>query len=236
MKHLEDSSVRVFDAAVAEVRDAKSVVLSETYFYPLGGGQPSDCGELVNVATGERFRVVSVRKQDGSVLHELDNVGLAPGVAVRCSIDWARRHKLMRSHTAAHIVSEIIHRETGALITGNQLETDKVRIDFSLETFDPCAFGAYIEQANGIIAQAIPVETRIIARSEAMAIPMLSKLAGGLPEHITQVRIVEIKGFDVQGCGGTHVRNTAEIGSLKLLKCENKGAKNRRVYFEVLDA
>jgi misacylated tRNA(Ala) deacylase len=236
MKHLEDSYVKEFEASVDDVGDGKHILLNQTYFYPASGGQPSDEGVLTRKSDDREFKVLSVRKSEAGILHEVSEAGLAPGDEVLCSIDWARRHKLMRSHTAAHVVSEVIHRGTGALITGNQLELDKVRIDFSLEPFDPAAFSKYIEEANGIIAHCIPVETRIVPRSEVEHLPFLSKLANGLPQHITDVRIVEIPGFDVQGCGGTHVKNTAEIGRLAFLRAENKGKQNRRVYFEVLDA
>jgi len=231
MRHLEDSYKTAFDAVVEEVKDGRGVVLSHTYFYPVSGGQPTDTGTITRKGDEREFKVINVKKSEGVIVHEVDNEGLSAGDEVRCTIDWERRHRLMRAHTAAHIVSEIIHRHTGAMITGNQLELDKIRIDFSLEQFDPNAFVEYIGEANKIIGQGLPVTGELLSREEAMRIPTVSKLAGGLPEHITEVRVVTIEGFDQQACGGTHVKNTAEIGSLEFLRAENKGQKNRRVYF-----
>ena len=232
VKHLEDSYIKEFDAIVQDVKDGK-LILTQTYFYPVSGGQPTDTGVIIRKADNKTFTVVGVKKSDGAVVHEVAEEGLAVGDEVRCVIDWDRRHRLMRAHTAAHVVSEIIHRQTGALITGNQLELDKVRIDFSLEAFDSAAFAKHLEEANGVIARALPVTTTILPREEAMRLPTISKLATGLPEHIREVRVVTIEGFDQQGCGGTHVKNTSEIGILEFLKAENKGQKNRRVYIRL---
>jgi len=229
MSYLEDSQLQEFDATVTSV-DGKLVVLNHSYFYPLGGGQPSDTGKL-RTKDNKEFTVLGVKKGEKGLIHELDQEGLVAGDDVHATIDWQRRHKLMRSHTAAHIVSTIIHDQTGALITGNQLDLDKVRIDFSLDEFDPEKFKAYLEKANEIIAEGRPVTLKTIPRAEALTIPSLSKLAAGLPEHIAEVRVVTINELDEQACGGTHVQNTAEIGQLTFLKAENKGQKNRRVYF-----
>jgi misacylated tRNA(Ala) deacylase len=236
MKHLEDSYVKEFDAVVSDVRDATQVILDHTYFYAVSGGQPTDTGIIVRKSDGKEFKVTNVKKGEGGIVHEVVNdvAVLAAGDEVRCVIDWERRHRLMRSHTAAHVVSEIIHRKTGAMITGNQLELEKVRIDFSLDAFDAEAFAAYIDEANALIAQGLPVTGEIMPRAEAMRIPTISKLANGLPEHITEVRVVTIQGFDQQGCGGTHVKNTAEIGTLEFVKADNRGQKNRRVYFKLV--
>jgi misacylated tRNA(Ala) deacylase len=235
MRHLEDSYKTEFDAVVQEVKDDKGVVLNHTYFYPVSGGQPTDTGIINRKGDGREFKVLTVKKSEGVIVHLVDNEDLSAGDEVRCIIDWERRHRLMRAHTAAHIVSEIIHRHTGAMITGNQLELDKIRIDFSLEQFDPNAFVEYIGEANKIIGQGLPVTGELLSREEAMRIPTVSKLAGGLPEHITEVRVVTIEGFDQQACGGTHVKNTAAIGRLEFLKAENKGQKNRRVYFRLAE-
>lgn len=236
MRHLEDSYIAEWTATVTDVAEG-AVVLSETYFYPVSGGQPADTGIIVSRENPDvKFNVVDVRKGEGVIVHGIEGVGegvLVPGDVVLCSIDWPRRHRLMRSHTAAHIVSEIIHRQTGAMITGNQLDTEKVRIDFSLDVFDPAAFVACIDEANGVVARGLPVTCELLSREAAMRIPTVSKLAGGLPAHILEVRIVTIEGFDQQACGGTHVKSTAEIGRISFLKAENKGKQNRRVYFSL---
>lgn len=230
MRHLEDAQVREFTTRVKGV-DGPYVLLEETYFYPVGGGQPHDEGVIRK--GGDEYRVIFVRKQGGEVSHEVDREGLAPGDEVACSIDWERRGHLMRSHTAAHIVSAIIHRKTGAKITGNQLSPEKVRIDYNTEQYDVDVLRAAIDEANAIAAKGHPVSTRTVSREEAESMPAVAQLAKGLPSNVTEIRLVNIEGFDEQACGGTHVANTSEIGELEFVKAENKGKGNRRVYFRL---
>ncbi len=229
-KYLEDSYVREFAARVERVTNGRYVVLNQTYFYPRGGGQPHDEGFLRRERDGRAFKIVFVGKFDGVVSHEVEEEGLLPGDEVSGVIDWERRYALMRAHTAAHLISALIHRGTGALITGNQLSPGRVRIDFSLEEFRPELFERFVAEANRLVVEDLPVETSVVPREEALQQPALSKLAAGLPEGIEEVRLVTIKGLDTQACGGTHVKRLSEIGSLSLLKCENKGRQNRRVY------
>ena len=226
MKYLEDCYNKEFESEVLEVKD-KFIVLKETLFYPKSGGQPNDTGKLND------YNVVFVGKFNNQISHEVDKEGLKPGDKVKGIIDWDRRYKLMRSHTAAHIVSNVIHKETGALITGNQLELNKIRIDFSLEEFNKEKFENYIETANKVMKEGRKVSSMIVSREEATNIlgERFSMLAKGLPESIKEIRIIEIDGYAKEACGGTHVKNTSEVGEMKLLKVENKGKNNRRVYF-----
>ena len=138
----------------------------------------------------------------------------------------------MRSHTAAHILSEVLHRSTGAMITGNQLDIDKCRIDFSLENYSPEQMKKYIDDANNVISTDLPVSVSSMNKADIDAFKM-TKLAKGLPEGLEKLRIVSIGDFDIQADGGTHVSSTKEIGSIELIKCENKGKNNRRLYFSV---
>lgn len=233
MKHLEDAYVKEFATKVKDVKDGKYVTLEETYFYPVGGGQPHDEGVLRRKSDGHEFRVIFVKKFR-DVSHEVDCEGLAPGDEVEAVIDWERRYRLMRSHTAAHVVSALIRNRTDALITGNQLATDKVRIDFSFKEYDPTMFASIIDEANVLIAQGAPLTFSFISREEALEQPELAGLAKGLPEYET-IRVVEIAGLDRQACGGTHLKDIKEIGTLEFVKAENKGAKNRRVYFTLAE-
>jgi len=175
--------------------------------------------------------VVAVTKKDGAILHELDREGLPIGDEVACEIDWARRHKLMRSHTAGHILSAIMFRKNGILITGNAIDVDKSRFDFSMENFDRDAFQSLIDEANVQIARGLDVTTRTLPREEALKLPGMVKLAGVLPPEVTELRIVKIGDVDEQADGGVHVKNTSEIGKIKFLSAENKGKSNRRIYF-----
>lgn len=229
--YLSDSYLKEFEAEVVSVNDGKFIVLDKTAFYPRSGGQPHDEGVMVR--DGEKFKVVFVGKFDGKISHEVDHEGLKVGDKVSCKIDWERRHKLMRMHTAAHILCEVINRESGALITGNQLDVEKSRIDFSLENYDPEKMNVYVGMANDIVKKDLPVSVKFVTRSEAMEIPQVSKLAKGLPESIKEVRLLYIGDFDIQADGGTHVKSTAEVGKIVLLKCENKGKNNRRLYYSL---
>lgn len=229
MKYLEDAYVREFEATVTNVTD-DGAILSHTYFYPVGGGQPHDEGTLVH--DGKEYPVTMVRKTENGILHEVP-AGLKVGDKIQGVIHWDRRYNLMRAHTAAHVLSSVIHRKTGALITGNQLSEGKIRVDYSLENFDPEAFIRSVAEANEELQKGHPVTGKTIPRSEAESMPLLSKLAAGLPKHIKEVRIVTIGDIDEQACAGTHVRSTKEIGSLSFLKSENKGKKNRRVHVSV---
>lgn len=229
--YLEDSYRREFNARVESLQ-GDGIALSETAFYPQSGGQPSDLGSLSH--EGVTYKVVNVTVKEGKIFHSVEGSGLSPGDQVLGALDWDRRYRFMRSHTACHILSAIIFQETGARITGNQIDLIRSRVDFSLETFDKAKMNDYLDRANEVIARNVPVRTRILPRSEAMAIPDLVRLAKEVPER-EMIRIVEIGDVDLQACGGTHVRSTGEVGGMKMAKAENKGKSNRRVYFEILD-
>jgi misacylated tRNA(Ala) deacylase len=232
--YMEDSFLKEFDAEVKEVNDSKFIVLNNTAFYPNSGGQPHDTG-IIKTESGDEYKVVFVGKFSGNISHEVDHEGLKLGDKVHCTLDWDRRYKLMRNHTAAHILSEMVHKETGALITGNQLNVDKSRIDFSQENYDVEKIKDCIQKSNEIIDKDLPIKAYFLPREEAMQLPQLTKLAKGLPDSIKEIRIVEIIGYDKQGDGGTHVKSLKEVGHLEFIKAENKGKNNRRVYFKLID-
>ena len=234
--YLEDSYLKEFSAEVIEtiVKNEKFfVVLNQTAFYPQGGGQVYDTGKLIN-ENNEEFKLISCIKKEGKVLHETDKPGLKKGDKIKCLIDWERRYKLMRSHTATHILAEAIFKETGALITGNQIDIDKCRIDFDLENNDQKLIKNAIEKANKVINKNLDIKIEFKSREEAFKISQLSKLAMGLPESIQEVRIVSIGDYDMQADGGTHVHNTREIGQIEFIKTDNRGKNNRRVYFKII--
>ena len=228
--YMTDCYAKEFDATITKV-DGKFVVLDKTAFYPQGGGQPTDTGKLIK--DGEEYTVVFAKKKGPDVSHEVDKEGLQIGDAVHGIIDWDKRYVLMRMHTAAHILSEVFHKETGALITGNQLNIDKSRIDFSLENFDREKINEYVAKANEIINKDLPIKIYTLPREEAMKLPSVTKLANVLPPAVKELRIVEIEGFDVQADGGTHVKSTKEVGEIEVVSAENKGKNNRRVYFKL---
>lgn len=227
----KDNYLKELDAEVIEANE-KFVVLSDTIFYPNSGGQLYDTGKII--LGDEVFNVVFVKKFDDKISHEVDKEGLKPGDKVECILDWERRYLLMRMHTATHILSTLIHNKIKALITGNQLGLDKTRIDFSLENFNRENIKEYIGEANEIINQNLETKSYFITREEAMKIESLTKLAKGLDENLKEIRIVEIGNFDKQADGGTHVKNTKEIGKIELVEIENKGKNNRRIYFRLI--
>ena len=223
--------MRECDANIVSVKDDKFVVLDQTVFYPKGGGQPNDIGKIIR---GEdEFQVVYVGKFSGEVLHEVDRPGLKVGERVHCVLDWDRRYKLMRSHTAAHILASLLWKGTGALVTGNQLEIDKTRFDFSLDNFSRETFLPYIANANELYKQDIAVKSYELPREEAMKIEGIIKMAEAFPPEVQMLRVVEIVRVDKQADGGTHVKSVKEVGQIEFLKAENKGKNNRRVYYRL---
>ncbi|MBI3588138.1 alanyl-tRNA editing protein [Candidatus Micrarchaeota archaeon] len=226
--YLNDYYLQTSEAKVAEVRNGTGIILDRTCFYPGGGGQPCDFGAIA--CKGVDYAMGEVRKENGEALHIVDKPGLNVGEAVVLQIDWPRRYALMRMHTAAHVLGSVAFR-SGALITGNQLGVEQSRFDFSFENFDRAAFDAVVEKANSFLSQPIGVKSYDLPREEALANPEMVKLAGALPPSIAILHIVEIPGVDIQADGGTHVRSLSEVGQIKLLKIENKGAKNKRAYF-----
>jgi misacylated tRNA(Ala) deacylase len=227
--YLEDSYLKECDSTVVSVKDDKYILLDQTIFYPKGGGQPCDRGSIIK--NNETFNVVYVGKFSGEISHEVDHPGLKTGDRVHCVLDWDHRFKLMRSHTAAHLFASLLCNGTGALVTGNQLETDKIRFDFSLEQFNPEILQKYLNQTNELLKKDTPVKSYELPREEALKIPGAVKMAEAFPPDLPRLRIVELVNLDKQADGGTHVKNLNEVGQIQLQKTENKGKNNRRIYF-----
>ena len=228
---LEDSYLKQSPATVVSVKDGKYIILDQTIFYPKGGGQPHDTGKIIK--DNKTYNVVYVGKINGEISHEVDLTGLQIGDSVLCVLNWERRYKLMQSHTAAHVFASLLTNGTGALTTGNQLGEDHIRFDFSLEKFDKILLETYLAKANKLLGSDIPVKSYELPREEAMKIPGIVKMAVAFPPNIPVLRIVEIVGLDKQADGGTHVKNLLEVGKVKLIKTQNKGKNNRRIYFKL---
>jgi misacylated tRNA(Ala) deacylase len=224
--YMYDAYLKKIETKVVSVND-KFVVIEDTIFYPKGGGQPCDVGSIV--FEGEVYEVLSVYKLDGIISHEVDKIGLKVGDLVTCVIDFEVRYTYMKYHTASHILSGLMHKELGLKITGNQIGLDKLRVDFDLEDMDKELMIKYVEKTNHHIKRNLDVSVYFMKRDEAMQKEGIVKLAGALPPSIDELRIVEIGDVDLQADGGTHVKNTSEIGELEFVKIENKGKNNRRL-------
>ncbi len=224
----EDSYMKEFEAEVVSV-DGNFVELNQTCFFPVGGGEPYDTGKLIT--NGNEFVVSDVSKSRDRILHKVDKEGLKAGDKVKGIVDWERRYRLMKMHTAAHLLSALINRETGALITGGNLDLDRSRIDFNLETFDREKLIQIVNKANELIDQDAEVKSYIMKREDALRIPDIIKLAEAAPPDADELRIVEITGIDKQADGGNHVKSLKEVGEIQVMKLENKGRNNRRLYY-----
>jgi misacylated tRNA(Ala) deacylase len=227
-----DSYLREFEATVVEVAE-DGVVLDRTAFYPQGGGQQSDTG-ILRDESGREYVVSKVQRVKGKVVHKIKGTPPAEGTEVTGVIDWDRRYKLMRTHTALHILCGVIWRDYEASVTGGNMEPLKARMDFELESMSS-EFSEEVEaKINEEVAAARPVRIDILPRKEAFQIPDLIRTKINLlPESIQQVRVVEIEGLDLQADGGTHVANTKEVGRIKVTGHESKGRINKRLRIEI---
>ena len=226
---LTDSTLREWEATVV-LSDAESgIVLDRSAFYPGGGGQPPDHGVLL--WGGVQTRIVDVRRGDEFYLIPAEGDPLPPvGTLVQGAIEDDRRTALMRTHSGLHLLSGVVFRDFGALVTGSNMEPFTGRLDFNLDEI-PEGFKDAIEAAcNAEVTSDRAIEAYELPREDAFAIPDVIRTAKNLlPESIEIVRIVDIKGLDVQADGGTHVASTRHIGAMRVVKVENKGKGFRRI-------
>ncbi|MFN2518390.1 MAG: alanyl-tRNA editing protein [Jatrophihabitantaceae bacterium] len=231
---LADATVRTWDAAVVSADLESGIVLDRSAFYPGGGGQPPDHGVLL--WGGVRTRIVGTRKGDELYLLPAEGDPLPPvGTAVRGALDDERRTQLMRTHSGLHVLTGVVFRDFGALVTGGNMEPLTARMDFDLAEV-PADFKERVAQAcNAEITQDRRIEVSELPRDEAFAIPDIIRSATNLlPPDIEIVRIVDIVGLDTQADGGTHVASTAMIGRVEVRKMENKGRGFRRLRIQIL--
>jgi misacylated tRNA(Ala) deacylase len=222
-----DAYLKDFDATVTAI-DGNKVALNRTAFYPGGGGQPNDLGTIT--AGRQTWNVVKVSKQGGDIWHELDREPPPVGTVIHGTLDWERRYKLMRTHTAMHILCGVIFRDYGASVTGGNMQPLKGRMDFEFETMRQEFVKQIEEKINVEVAQARPTHVKILPRDEAFQIPDLIRTKISLlPPGIPEVRTVEIEGLDLQADGGTHVANTSEVGHIRVVDYKSKGRINKRI-------
>lgn len=220
---------REFEAEVID-RNESSVVLDRTAFYPTGGGQPHDTGTLE--AGGEQWTVPAVSGQS-RITHDVDGSPPTRGTTVRGTIDWDRRYAHMRYHTAQHLLSAVCLEEFDAPTVGNQLYTDRARLDCERDDrFSPADLGRIEEAVNEHIEADRSVKWYQLDRETAEAELDASRTRLDLlPDHVDPIRIVDIEGVDRTACAGTHVARTGAIGTLRVTGRETAGAGRERVRF-----
>ncbi len=226
---LVDSTLREWDATVLAADPELGIVLDTSAFYPGGGGQPPDHGVLL--WGGVQTRIVDVRRGDDLYLVPADGDPLPPvGTAVRGAIEDDRRTALMRTHSGLHLLSGVVFRDFGALVTGSNMDPLSGRLDFALDEI-PAGFKEAIEAScNTEVEADRAIQAYELSRDEAFAIPDVIRTATNLlPPDIEIVRIVDIAGLDVQADGGTHVASTRHVGQMRVLKVESKGKGFRRI-------
>ncbi|MCG5455983.1 alanyl-tRNA editing protein [Micromonospora sp. PSH03] len=232
---LADPTLREWTCTVLHSDAEQGIVLDRSAFYPGGGGQPPDHGVLL--WQGVQTRIVGTRKGDDPYLIPAEGDPLPPvGTEVVGAVEDERRTRLMRTHSGLHVLCGVVFRDFGALVTGNSMEPGEARMDFNLPEVPPDFKSRIEELVNAEVAADRSVATRVLPRTEALALPDIIRTQSNLiPPDEQEVRIVDIVGLDVQADGGTHVASTAQIGKVQVVKVESKGRANRRVRVRLVD-
>ncbi|CAN5718440.1 alanyl-tRNA editing protein AlaXM [soil metagenome] len=239
--YYQDAYTKEFDAVITAVQmdgDNPQVALNRTAFYPGGGGQPHDEGWLD--IGGLRTGVSKVKKEGEQIWHTLssqsDSNPIVVGAQVHGELDWERRYKLMRTHTAMHILCGVVWRDYGASVTGGNMDPGQSRMDFEFAALSRELITEIEAKCQAEIAAAHAIQAKILPREAAFQIPDLIRTKINLlPAGIQEVRTLEIVDLDLQADGGTHVANTREVGAIKIVDYKSKGAINKRIYIELGD-
>lgn len=236
-----DAYLKEIETKVVDIHD-DWVALDETVFYARGGGQPSDRGVLFWDDDREQVqaRVVDVRRDKGEGggqnWHRLEGAMPCEREGVRGSLDWERRHALMRAHTVLHILCGVIWRDYRAPVTGAEMDVGKARMDFEFERMSAELAAEIADKVNVEIEANREVRVSILPRKEAEGIPDLVRNKVSLvPKEIDRIRVVEIVGLDLQADGGTHVERTGEVGRVKIVSHKSKGRINKRLRLAIED-
>ena len=231
----QDAYLSTAEGRVLETAD-DGLFLDRTVFYARGGGQPGDVGTIT--WDGGSVEVVDTIRKDSKPFHVVAPGAVLPdpGTAVEGVIDWDRRYRTMRTHTALHALSGVVYRDYGAKVTGGNMTPGEARMDFELDGIT-VEFGAEVERKlNDELVKGYPTEIIILAREIALQDPDLIRTKVNLiPEFVEEIRVVDIKGLDRQADGGTHVHSTLEVGLIEVVKTESKGKANKRMRIRVLD-
>jgi misacylated tRNA(Ala) deacylase len=216
--------------------EGDEVALDATVFFPGGGGQMPDRGIMSWKDRQDEGNVIAMNKRDEIVWHTLDCLPPPVGTELVGTIDWDFRYRMMRTHTALHILCGTIFREFGVQVTGGQMYPDRARMDFAMEDLSRDRIAYIEEKITEAVEADYPIRVYTLPRDKAFAIPDLIRTKINLlPPEIEEVRIVEIVGLDLQADGGTHVNHTKEVGGIKITKTENKGKINKRLEIRLVD-
>ena len=228
-----DSYLQDFEAIVTDVVGT-GIVLDKTVFYPGGGGQPCDTGTIK--WDGGSTEVSKVSRVDGKLVHKVEDSMPDVGESITGVIDWDKRYQLMRTHTALHILCGVVWRDYAAQVTGGNMTPLQARMDFELSEMSS-GFASEIEnRVNQEVQAERDIKVFNLSREEAFKIPDLIRMKiNKLPDSISEVRIVDISGLDLQADGGTHVHNTREVGNIRVIGHESKGRINKRLRISVED-
>ena len=228
-----ESYLKEFEAIVTDVVDG-GVILDRTAFYAGGGGQPTDSGVLTSA--GENYDVTGIKRVDGQVVHLISGRLPSAGTTVNGLIDWDRRYLLMRTHTALHILCGVVWRDYGAQVTGGDMKPGEGRRDFEFENFSAELVVELEVRINNEVAHGRDIHINNLSREEADQVPDLIRTKVNLlPPNIQNVRAIDIHGLDLQADGGTHVANTREVGTIKVIGHESKGRINKRIRIALED-
>lgn len=231
----KDSYVARAEGSVVEVADG-GLFLNRTVFYARGGGQPGDIGTIA--WDGGSVEVVDTVRKKGVPYHVVadDAVLPGPGTPVEGVIDWERRYRTMRTHTALHALSGVVFRDFGAKVTGGNMTPGEARMDFELDSIS-VEFGQEVERKlNEELVKGYPTEIVTMAREEALKDPDLIRTKVNLiPDFVKEIRVVDIVGLDRQADGGTHVASTLEVGRIDVVKTESKGKSNKRMRIRLVE-
>ena len=233
--YLKDSYLREINAKMTNINGSE-ITVDNDIFYPNGGGQPADSGKVLYKEN--EYLVKDIKKDGENIVLVLDRVIDAnEGDEIKEIIDWEKRYAHMKLHTAIHIIDGVLEKDcNSSLITGNQIYDDRARIDISMEGLTKELASGIIEKANSVISEGHEVNVKFLTKEEASNKNLVRTQPGReLMNTLDIIRVIEISGLDEQMDGGTHVKNTTEVGRIILESFENKGKQNKRLYIKLND-
>ena len=229
-----DAYIKKCDSRVISITD-DGLELNKTVFFPGGGGQPNDFG-ILKLKDSHKIPVEKVKRIHGNIFHSHDSSKINIDDELTCEINWDRRYKLMRTHTALHILCGVVWRDYGAVVTGGNMDILKGRMDFEFESLSSKMSEEIEEKVNLEIEKDSNIKVGFIPREEALKIPGLIRTKVNLlPETIKIFRTIDIEGLDIQSDGGTHVNSTKEVGKVVVTGHQSKGKINKRIRIEIFD-